>query len=41
MNRGTPFVVHGWRNRMLALSVRLSPRSVVRSIAAAMNKPAA
>ena len=41
MNRGTPFVVHGWRNRMLALSVRLSPRSVVRSIAAAMNKPSA
>jgi len=41
MNRGTPFVVHGWRNRMLALSVRLGPRSVVRSIAAAMNKPAA
>lgn len=39
MNRGTPFVVHGWMNRMLALSVRLGPRSVVRSIAAAMNKP--
>src|SRR5215470_3982085 len=40
MNRGTPFVVHGWTNRMLALSVRLSPRSVVRSITAAMNRPA-
>jgi short-subunit dehydrogenase len=40
MNRGTPFLVHGWMNRMLALSVRLGPRSVVRSIAAAMNKPA-
>jgi len=38
MNRGTPFVVHGFMNRMLAFSVRLGPRSVVRSIAAAMNK---
>ena len=41
MNRGTPFVVHGWMNRMLAFSVRLGPRSVVRSIAAAMNRPGA
>jgi hypothetical protein len=41
MQRGTPFVVHGWRNRMLAFSVRLGPRSVVRSIAAAMNRPGA
>jgi short-subunit dehydrogenase len=40
MNRGTPFVVHGWRNRMLALGVRLGPRSVVRAIAGAMNRPA-
>ncbi len=39
MNRGTPFVVHGFMNRMLAFSIRLGPRSVVRSIAAAMNKP--
>jgi short-subunit dehydrogenase len=39
MQRGTPFVVHGWKNRMLAFSVRLGPRSVVRSIAAAMNRP--
>ena len=39
MNRGTPFVVHGFMNKMLAFSVRLGPRSVVRSIAAAMNKP--
>jgi uncharacterized protein len=41
MQRGTPFVVHGWKNRMLAFSVRLGPRSVVRSIAAAMNQPKA
>lgn len=41
MHRGTPFVVHGWRNRVLAFSVRLGPRSVVRAIAAAMNRPAA
>ncbi len=40
MHRGTPFVVHGWRNRALAFSVRLGPRSVVRAIAGAMNKPA-
>ena len=40
MNRGTPFVVHGFMNRMLAFSVRLGPRSVIRSIAAGMNKPA-
>lgn len=39
MNRGMPFVVHGFMNRMLAFSIRLGPRSVVRSIAAAMNKP--
>jgi len=41
MQRGTPFVVHGWRNRLLAFSVRLGPRSVVRAISAAMNRPAA
>jgi len=40
MQRGTPFVVHGWMNRLLAFSVRLGPRSVVRAISAAMNKPA-
>ena len=39
MGRGIPFVIHGFMNRMLAFSVRLGPRSVVRSIAAAMNKP--
>jgi short-subunit dehydrogenase len=39
MRRGTPFVVHGWRNKALAFSVRLGPRSVVRAIAAAMNAP--
>ena len=41
MQRGTPFRVHGWRNRVLAFSVRLGPRSVVRAIAGAMNRPAA
>lgn len=41
MHRGTPFVVHGWRNRMLAFGVRFGPRSVVRAIAGAMNRPAA
>ncbi|HEY1904779.1 MAG TPA: SDR family oxidoreductase [Myxococcaceae bacterium] len=41
MQRGTPFVVHGWKNRILAFSIRLGPRSVVRSIAAAMNRTGA
>jgi uncharacterized protein len=40
MLRGTPFVVHGWKNRALAFSIRLGPRSMVRAIAGAMNKPA-
>ena len=39
MGRGIPFVIHGFMNRLLAFSVRLGPRSVVRSISAAMNKP--
>ena len=40
MQQGTPFVVHGWKNRLLAFSVRLGPRSLVRAIAGAMNRPA-
>ena len=40
MHQGTPFVVHGWRNRVLGFSVRLGPRSMIRAIAGAMNKPA-
>jgi uncharacterized protein len=40
MLRGKPFVIHGLANKMLGFGVRLGPRSVVRSIAAAMNKPA-
>ena len=39
MLAGKPFVIHGWKNKMLAFSVRLGPRSVVRSISAAMNEP--
>ncbi|HUM10030.1 MAG TPA: SDR family oxidoreductase [Myxococcaceae bacterium] len=39
MLRGTPFVIHGWRNKVLGLGVRFGPRAVVRSIAAAMNAP--
>ncbi len=38
MLAGKPWVIHGWKNKALAFSVRLGPRSVVRSIAAAMNK---
>lgn len=36
---GKVFLVHGWKNKVLGFSVRLGPRSLVRSIAAAMNKP--
>jgi short-subunit dehydrogenase len=36
---GRPFVIHGWKNKVLGFGVRLGPRSVVRSIAAALNKP--
>jgi len=39
MLQGRPFVIHGWKNKVLGFSVRLGPRSVVRSIAAAMNRP--
>jgi short-subunit dehydrogenase len=39
MLRSQPFVVHGWRNKLLGFSVRLGPRSVVRAIAAAYNQP--
>jgi hypothetical protein len=39
MLAGKPWVIHGWKNKALAFSIRLGPRSVVRSIAAAMNKP--
>ncbi len=39
MHRGTPFVVHGWRNKLLALGPRIGPRSVVRAVAASMNRP--
>ena len=40
MHRGTPFVIHGWKNKALGFGVRFGPRSVVRSIAAALNRPA-
>jgi len=39
MLQGRAFVVHGWKNKVLGFSVRLGPRSVVRSIAAALNQP--
>jgi short-subunit dehydrogenase len=39
MLAGKPWVIHGWKNKALAFSVRLGPRSVVRSISEAMNKP--
>jgi short-subunit dehydrogenase len=39
MLEGKPLVVHGLRNRILAGSVRISPRPIVRAIAASMNRP--
>jgi short-subunit dehydrogenase len=39
MLKGKPIAVHGFRNKLLAGSVRFSPRSVVRGIAASINKP--
>src|SRR5262249_14604477 len=39
MLAGKPMVIHGFQNKLLAASVRLSPRGAVRAIAAAMNRP--
>jgi short-subunit dehydrogenase len=41
MLKGKPMAVHGLKNKVLAGSVRLSPRGVVRGIAASLNKPSA
>ena len=38
MKSGRPAIVHGLKNKLSALSVRLSPISVVMSIAASLNK---
>lgn len=38
MLEGKPLVIHGLKNRILASSVRISPRPVVRAIAASMNR---
>jgi hypothetical protein len=37
MHAGKPVHIHGLRNAMLAASIRLSPRGVVRSIVAKLN----
>jgi short-subunit dehydrogenase len=39
MLQGKPLVVHGLGNKILAASVRMSPRSIVRAITGAMNQP--
>src|SRR5438067_708831 len=42
MMRGKPMVVHGLRNKLTVQSLRVSPRSLVRAIAASLNpRPAA
>src|SRR6266851_9536406 len=38
MLKGKPIAVHGLKNKVLASSVRFSPRAIVRGIAATMNK---
>ncbi len=38
MLQGKPLVVHGLKNRILAASVRFSPRGTVRAIAASLNQ---
>ena len=39
MLKGKPIAVHGLKNKVMAGSVRFSPRAIVRGIAATMNKP--
>lgn len=39
MLKGKPLVVHGLRNKVMASSVRFSPRSVTRGVAASLNRP--
>lgn len=39
MLQGKPLVVHGLKNRILAASVRFSPRGTVRAISASLNHP--
>ncbi len=39
MLEGKPLVIHGLKNRILAGSVRISPRPIVRAISASMNRP--
>jgi uncharacterized protein len=39
MLKGRPLVVHGFKNKVLASSVRFSPRSIVREVAATLNRP--
>ncbi len=39
MHAGRPMVVHGFKNKLAAFSLRFSPRSVVRTIAANLNMP--
>lgn len=38
MRKGKPIAVHGLKNKVLASSVRFSPRAMVRGIAATMNR---
>jgi hypothetical protein len=38
MLAGKPMVVHGFKNKLAMQSLRVSPRSVVRGIAASLNR---
>jgi short-subunit dehydrogenase len=41
MMRGKPMVIHGLKNKLTVQSLRVSPRAVVRAIAASLNPPPA
>jgi short-subunit dehydrogenase len=41
MQGGRTMMVHGLKNKLAAFSVRLSPRAMIRAIAAGLNRTAA
>lgn len=41
LEKNRALIIPGWRNRLLALSLRLGPRWLVRKLVAALNKPLA
>jgi hypothetical protein len=37
MLAGKPMIVHGLKNKLVVQSLRVSPRAVIRAVAAALN----